>query len=178
MMQRPLPDEYPEFFAGYVDRVPEVDIIAALRGQIDVVRRVAASVAPERETYAYAPGKWTIRQVAGHIGDGERVFSFRALCFSRADGTPLPGFDENAYVEHAGFRDIPLADLVEEFALLRSANLKMFEALRDAHWSATGTANGKTVSVRALAYVMAGHVRHHLAVLRDRYAIDAIAPTQ
>ncbi len=104
------------------------------------------------------------------------MFGFRALCFSRADATPLPGFDENAYVEHAPFRDIPLADLVEEFALQRSANLKMLAALRDDQWSAVGTANGRTVTVRALAYIMAGHVRHHLAVLHERYAVDAGAP--
>ena len=170
-MNRPLPNEYPPFFAGYVERVPEVDIVAALRGQVDVVRRVAASIAPDRETYAYAPGKWSIRQVAGHIGDGERVFGFRALCFSRADRNPLPAFDENAYVAHARFHDIPLSDLVDEFALLRSANVKMLAGLRDEQWSEVGTASGKPISVRALAYVMAGHVRHHLAVLQERYAV-------
>ena len=171
MMMRPLPGEYPPFFAGYIDRVQEADVVGVLRAQVDVLRQLPAVVPPERETYAYAPGKWTIRQLAGHLGDGERVFSFRALCFARADETPLPGFDENAYVAHSRFNDTRLSELVEELVLLRSANLRMFGALSDAQWSATGVANGKSISVKALAYVMAGHVRHHLAMLRDRYAV-------
>ena len=170
-MTRPLPDEYPSFFAGYVDRVPEVDVAGALRAQIGVLGELAAAVSPEREAYAYAAGKWTIRQVVGHLGDAERVFSYRALCFARADRTPLPGFDENAYVDHARFNDTRLSDLVEELVLLRSANLKMLGALDEGQWSATGTANGRAMSVRALAYVMTGHVRHHLVVLRDKYAV-------
>lgn len=95
-MQRPRADEYPPSFAGYVDLVPEEDIVGALRAQVEVVRQFAAGIPPERETHAYAPGKWTIRQVAGHLGDGERAFGFRALCFSRGERAPLPGFDENA----------------------------------------------------------------------------------
>lgn len=170
-MTRPLPDEYPPFFAGYIDRVREVDVVGALRAQIGVLGALAAAVSPERETYAYAAGKWTMRQVVGHLGDAERVFSYRALCFARGDRTPLPGFDENAYVDHARFNDARLSDLVEELVLLRSANLKMLGALDEGQWSATGTANGRAMSVRALAYVMTGHVRHHLMVLRDRYAV-------
>ena len=170
-MTRPLPDEYPPFFAGYVSRVPEVDVVGALRAQMDDLRGLTAAVSPERETYAYAAGKWTICQVVGHLGDAERVFSFRALCFARGDRTPLPGFDEDAYVDHARFNDTRLSDLVEELVWLRSANLKMLGALDEGQWAATGTANGRSMSVRALAYVMAGHVRHHRLVLRDRYAV-------
>ncbi len=170
-MTRPVPDEYPPIFSGYVERVPEVDVVGALRAQIDLLRDLAAAVSPDRETYAYAAGKWTIRQVVGHLGDAERVFSYRALCFARGDRTPLPGFDENAYVDHARFNDTPLSDLVDELVWLRSANLKMLGALGEDQWSATGTANGRAMSVRALAYVMAGHVRHHFVVLRDKYAV-------
>jgi hypothetical protein len=171
MLKRPLPSEYPPPFAGYVDHVPEVDVVGALGAQVDVLRQLAAVISPERETYAYAPDKWTIRQLVGHLGDVERVFSFRALCFARSDQTPLPGFDENAYVENSRFNDTRLGDLIEEFVLLRSSNLKMFTSLSEAQWSATGVANGKSISVRALAYVMVGHVRHHVAMLRDRYGV-------
>ncbi len=171
MLKRPLPSEYPPFFAGYIDRVPEADVVGALGAQIEVLKQLAAVISPEKETYAYAPGKWTIRQVVGHLGDVERVFSFRALCFARSDQTPLPGFDENAYVEHSRFNDIRLGELIEELVLLRSSNLKMLTSLSEAQWSATGVANGKSISVRALAYVMVGHVRHHVAMLRDRYGV-------
>ncbi len=171
MSKRPLPTEYPASFAGYVDLVPEADVVGALGAQVEVLRQLAAAISPERETYAYAPGKWTIRQVVGHLGDVERVFSFRALCFARSDQTPLPGFDENAYVEHSRFNDTRLGELIEELVLLRSSNLKMLTSLSEAQWSATGVANGKSISVRALAYVMVGHVRHHVAMLRDRYGV-------
>lgn len=170
-MKRPIANEYPPFFAGYIARVPETDIVSALRGQVAAIREVAAHITPEQESHAYAPGKWSIRQVAGHLNDGERVFSFRAMCFGRLDSTPLPGFDENAYVNRSRFTHIPLADHVEEFAAMRAANVRMFTSFEEPQWSATGIANGKVISVRALAYVMVGHVRHHLEILRDRYGV-------
>ena len=173
-MQRPIPNEYPSFYASYIERVPETDIVAALRSQIEVIRSVAAGISSEQEQFAYAPGKWSIRQVAGHLGDGERVFSYRALRFSRMDQTPLPGFDENKFVDHSRFNDTPLVDLVEELAAMRAANVKMFASLDEHRWSATGVANGNLISVRALAYIMVGHVRHHLVVLRDRYAVESV----
>ena len=168
---RPDPSEYPPYAQQYVMQVTDGDLLAALDGQRDQLRTAAVPVSPDREHFAYAAGKWTMRQVVGHLGDAERVFSYRALCFARGDRTPLPGFDENAYVDHARFNDARLSDLVEELVLLRSANLKMLGALDEGQWSATGTANGRAMSVRALAYVMTGHVRHHLMVLRDRYAV-------
>ena len=174
-MMRPYASEYPSSCAGYIDLVPEDDVLPVLRGQIESARQFAASVPQDRETYAYAPGKWTIRQVAGHLGDGERAFSFRAFCFSRADQNPLPGFEEDAYVEQSNFNGRRLADLVEEFALLRSANLRMLSALRDDQWARSGVANGSSITVRALAFGMAGHVRHHFKTLRDRYAVKVRA---
>jgi len=168
---RPRDDEYAPFYNTYVKLVPEDDVLPAFREQVAVIRKLGATVPAARETHAYAPGKWTVRQVIGHVIDAERVFSYRALCFSRSDVTPLPAFDENAYVDHAGFNDVPLADLVEEFVLLRSANVKMFESLGADQWTASGIANRNAISVRALAYVMTGHVRHHLNMLRDHYAL-------
>lgn len=170
-MTRPAEDEYAPFYRGYVTLVPESNVIDVLREQTSVVRNVGVSVPRETERFAYAPGKWTIRQVLGHVGDAERVFGFRAFCFSRGEPSALPGFDENSYVDRSRFDEVPCADLVEEFVALRTANLRMLGALHADQWTLHGVANGARVSVRALAYVMAGHVRHHLRVLEDRYAV-------
>ena len=116
--------------SGYVGLVPEEDVLPALREQAGIMRALAARVPADKETWAYGPDKWTVRQVIGHLNDAERVFSYRALCFSRAEQNHLPAFDENTYVANAAFNDVPLADLAEEFALLRSANVKLFEGLR------------------------------------------------
>ena len=170
-MMRPNDDEYATPFGKYVGLVPESDVVAVLADQLLEFRRLIPAVTPENETYAYAPGKWTIREVAGHVGDGERVFGFRAFSFSRADPNPLPGFEENDYVAQARFNDLPLADLIAEFAALREANLSMLRGLRDSQWAHVGIANAHPITVRALAFVMAGHVRHHLGLLHDRYGV-------
>ncbi len=169
--RRPNPDEYAPFYAGYIGRVPEAEILPVLAAQLETLRRLPALVSPARESFAYAPGKWSIRQLVGHLGDGERVFGFRAFAFSHGDATPLPGFDENAYVSAARSHVTPLTDLVDELVFLREANLRMLRALDDATWTARGLANGHAISVRALAFIMAGHVRHHLDTLRTRYDV-------
>lgn len=171
MTSRPQAGEYAPFFQGYVSLVPETDVLSVLDSQSEILRGLKAVVTPDQEMFAYAPGKWTIRQVLGHIGDGERVFGFRAFSFSRSDKTELPGFDENRYVEKSRFNEIPLADLLDDFAAMRQANLRMLRSLGAEQWDVVGTANGNQVTVRALAFIMAGHVRHHLGVLRERYAI-------
>ena len=168
----PGTDEYPAAFHGYVTLVPETDVLAALEAQLGEVRRLAALVPPGRESFAYAPGKWSIRQILGHLGDGERVFGFRAFTFGRGDRAALPGFDENAYVASARSAEIPLRDLVDEFGYLREGNLRMLRGLAPGQWSNSGTANDNAITVRALIYAMAGHVRHHLGVLKERYGVD------
>jgi hypothetical protein len=168
---RPYGSEYADAYRGYVDLVPETDVLSVLAGQSEELRQLASRVPRDRERFAYAPGKWTMRQVLGHLGDGERVFGYRALCFSRGDRTPLPGFDENAYVERSRSADVPLRDLVEEFACLRGANLRMLQALDEEAWREVGIANELPISVRAIAFIMVGHVRHHMGVLSSRYGI-------
>lgn len=167
---RPAADEYAPFFAGYVARVPETAIFDVLAAQPAELAARIATVATADESFAYAPGKWTLRQLFGHLVDGERVFGYRALCISRRDPTPLPGFDENAFVERAPSPQVALADHVREFALLREANRMMLLRLDADAFAARGTASGRPITVRALAWIMAGHVRHHLAVLDERYA--------
>jgi DinB superfamily len=168
---RPEATEFAPFYAGYVGRVTEEDILSVLQQQKDEVRALAGSLPAAKESFRYAEGKWSIREVFGHLIDGERVFGYRAFCFSRGEQAALPGFDENQYVAAAGADRIPLAELGEEFAAVRAANLAFLRRLSAAESARLGTASGKPVSVRALAYIMAGHPRHHLAVLRERYGV-------
>ncbi len=171
MPSLPAATEYAPFYAGYVDRVADGDILETLATQPTEVRRFAASVPAEREGHRYAPGKWSVREVLGHLGDGERVFGYRALRFARGDETPVPGFDENVYIARSGYDGWPLAELVAAWAAQRESNLAVFRHLDDDAWLRMGTANGQPVSVRALAYLLAGHVAHHLTILRERYEV-------
>ena len=170
VMDRPSAAEFASFYAGYVSLVPEADIMSVLEGQADDVRLQTRAFIPKREEFRYAPGKWSVRQVLGHVTDAERVFGFRAFCFSRGDENALPGFEQDDYVARASFDRCSLADLVQEFGQVRKANLIVLRRLDDAPWRRMGTASGHPVSVRALAYIMAGHVRHHLHILSTRYA--------
>lgn len=170
-MARPESNEHPPEFSRYISLLPDGNIVDALRAQIDELAEVAARVPPDRETFAYAPDKWSVRQVFGHLCDGERVFSYRALCISRGETASLPGFDENVYVARAMSPSRRLSDLAEELTLVRRANVHMFESLDPTAWAQMGNANGSLISVNAIAWGMAGHTRHHLNVLRDRYGI-------
>jgi hypothetical protein len=168
----PAPSEYAEPYRRYVERVTEANILTVLGEQIGVLLRIADKLTPEREVYRYAPGKWSIRQMVGHLIDSERVFACRAYCFSRGETAPMPSFDENLYAEHARSHERSLHELMHEFTLLRAANILHFRTLSAADWGKVGTASGYPVTVRALAYIMAGHVRHHLGVLKERYGVE------
>ena len=170
-MSRPTDSEYAPYFQSYVAHVTEEDIPPVLRSQIDALELLFDRTKPEQETYRYAEGKWSIREVAGHLIDGERMFGYRALCVARGDTQNLPGFDENEYMISAPFDRIELEDLLSEFRLVRLSNIAMLRNLDETGWTRMGMANGAPVSVRALAYIMVGHVRHHMGVLRDRYQI-------
>jgi len=170
-MQRPTETEYPQYFGRYVTLVPEDDILAVLELQVEETRRLLEAVPAGKEAYRYAEGKWSIRQVLGHLVDAERVFGYRAFCFSRGEQAALPSFDENQYVAAARSDGVRLRDLVEELAVVRQANLVFLRRLDAREWAQVGTASGKPVSVRALAWVMAGHPRHHVQILRERYGV-------
>jgi hypothetical protein len=170
-MNRPSETEYAPFYAGYVSLVPEADVLGALEAQAEELGRLAASVPAEKERHRYAEGKWSVREVIDHLTDAERVFGYRAFCLSRGEQAALPSFDENAYVAAARSDGVPLRELVEELVLVRRSNLALLRRLTEAEWGRVGTASGKPVSVRALAFIMAGHPRHHLQVLRERYGI-------
>lgn len=169
---RPKADEHSPYYARYIDRVPDGDLIALLRDQLMDTVALLRRVPTDREDFAYAEGKWTIKEVVGHIIDVERVMSYRALTFARNDATPLPGFDENAWVPAGNFGARTLTDLVEELQLVRAATVHFAKNLDAAMLARRGLANGQGVSVRALLYIIAGHERHHLALFRERYSLQ------
>ncbi len=171
MPQYPEKNEYAEFYETYVSLVGETDVVSALQNQTNDLRELLANVSAETGNFRYAEGKWSVKELLGHIIDGERVFSYRALRISRGDVTPLAGFEENSYVANSNFSNSNLADLIEEFSSLRASNVLLFKNLTDQAWLRTGTASDATVSVRALAYIMVGHVRHHTNILRERYLV-------
>lgn len=162
-------------FERYVSLVPEDDALPVLARQPAQVRAAMEKVSGERAGYRYGPNKWSIREVVGHFTDAERVFGFRALTFARGDKAPLPSFEENDYAAIAGHDRYALPDLVAEFEALRLSNISMLAHLDPAAIARIGTANGSPVSVRALAFIMAGHVRHHLGVLAAKYGVEVPA---
>ncbi|HMK38690.1 MAG TPA: DinB family protein [Bacteroidota bacterium] len=171
MTSRPADAEFAPYFSRYISLVSENDVFAVLGNQPAELARLASRVAPDRERFRYAAGKWTIREVFGHLTDVERVFSYRAFCISRGEKAPLPSFDENDYVAHSRYNDHGLGDLLSEFTAVREASLMFLRRAENDAWERLGTAGDHPTSVRAMAYIMAGHVRHHIAVLRDRYGI-------
>ncbi len=165
----PKAEEYAEYYRGYVLRVPDGDIRTTLARNLEQSLRLFGEIPATREDFAYAPGKWTVREVVGHLTDSERVFAYRALRFGRGDRTPLPGFEPNDYVRDGGFRNRALADLAAEFEHLRRANLLLFRGFTGDSLRRGGVASGSAVTVRALLWILAGHELHHTDVLRERY---------
>jgi DinB family protein len=175
-MNRPLESEYAPYYQAYVAHVSEEEILPVLRSQLDALDVLLNRVTPERETYRYADGKWSIREIVGHLIDGERVFGYRAFCIARGENQDLPGFEQDDYIAAAHYDSIDLEDLLSELRLLRLANLAFMRNLDESEWAKVGTANTNQVSVRAIAFIMAGHLRHHMSVLRERYLPDLGEP--
>ena len=166
----PAPHEYAEFYAGYIQRAQaRGDVFAALSQQIEDLHTALGSLTDEQALFRDAPGEWSIKEVIGHLNDGERVFSYRLLRISRNDATPLPGFEQNDFVREAGFDAHPFKDILQEFEYLRRANLLAIRNLTDEALLRLGTASGYPVSARALIHIMVGHVDHHLASLHEKY---------
>lgn len=168
-MNRPEKNEYNEYYERYVSLVDETDIVGAFEKQLGEMNELFSSISEEKSLFAYDKGKWTIKEVIGHLIDGERIFGYRALRISRGDETPIEGFEQDGYVENASFNDYEFSDLVKEFELVRKSSISFFKHLKETDWTRTGTASDNPVSVRALAYIMVGHVTHHAKILRERY---------
>jgi hypothetical protein len=173
MIAHPTENEYAPYYGKYVSLITESDLLPVLHAQVDELKRIAAAVSPDREQYRYAPGKWSIREVAGHVIDGERVFGYRAFALSRGEIAPLPSFDENQYVARSRYNEYILSDLCDEFAAIRRSNIAYLERLDDDELKRMGTVSGKQASARAVVYIMAGHVRHHLNGLLSSYGLSA-----
>jgi hypothetical protein len=168
-VDRPGENESSSYYTRYIQLVPDGDIFEVLAHQGDTLRALLANLPAQQADFRPGPAEWSIKEVVGHINDAERVFAYRALRFSRADQTPLPGFEQDDYVRAANFAERTLSDLLEEFELLRRANLLAFNRLSSEASQRLGTASGYTFSVRALIYIMAGHVEHHMESLRQDY---------
>lgn len=166
---RPAADEYLAYYGKYIALVPDGDLLAQLQHQNAVTTALLNGLTPAQGEFAYAPGKWTVKEVIGHLIDAERIFSYRALRFARADETPLATFDENMYVPNGKFGLRTLADLADEFQCVRGASIHLARHLDAVALSRRGPASGNPVSVRALLYIIAGHELHHVALLRERY---------
>ena len=169
VLTRPDASEYAEYYERYVGKITGTDIIEILKQQHAEIQALIASVPAEKENFRYAEGKWSIRELVGHVLDGERVFAYRALVFARNDQTPLPGFEQDFWVTHSNHGNVPLAELAAELSSVRQSTIDLFRHLAPDAWTNRGVANNKEMSVRAAAYVIAGHAAHHLDVLKSRY---------
>jgi len=169
MIYRPLPDEYSAYAETYVSNVPQgADVMELLEELQTSTYNLFSNMAEEKAAYAYAEGKWTIKQVLGHMIDTERVFAFRALCFSREQAT-LPGFDQDIYVNNTDFNARAIQSLAAEFRATRESSLYLFGSFSEAQLNRAGVANDNLVSVKALVYITAGHELHHLKILKEKY---------
>lgn len=168
-MQRPEKNEYDPYYGRYIGLVEEEDIVDRLERQKKEITDTFGGFGEDKGTYRYADDKWSIKEVLSHIIDGERMFAYRVLRISRGDTTPIEGFEQDGYIENSYANERSFTDLIDEFEKLRDANLLLFRNLKDVDWLRVGTASEKQISVRALAYIMAGHIQHHFNILAERY---------
>ena len=168
-MGRPQPSEYDPYYERYISLVENDEIIGTLGAQPTKLQDLLTALPEEKGDFRYAEGKWSIKDLLGHLIDGERMFAYRLFRISRGDQTPIEGFEQDGYIENAHSGSRSFGDLLEEFTLLRRSTMILIKNLTDEDWGRLGTANNVSVSVRALIYIMAGHIEHHLAILKERY---------
>jgi len=170
-MTRPQPNEAASYYSKYIDLVTSDDIVPAIESQLGETLQLLQGISEEQSLKSYAPGKWTIREVLNHVNDGERVFLYRAFWFARGFQDPLPSFEQDLAVQAAQANQTSWADLVEEFRTVRLGTISFFKSLSQDAWMRTGVASDNPFTVRALAYIIAGHVAHHTQVLKEKYGI-------
>jgi hypothetical protein len=170
-MERPAPDEYIPYYGKYISLVPEGDVLQVAEEQVGEVRAFVETVPEDMEGYRYAPGKWSVREVLGHLVDVERVLSYRAFAIARGETQALPGFEPDDYAAASEANRSSLQYLAEELEHVRLGNVAFLRRLSEEAWRRVGTASGDRISVRALAYILTGHVRYHLGHLRERYGL-------
>lgn len=167
--ERPRPGTYPEYTIAYISKVPDGDIVATMRDNLESLSGLYGNLPEAKAAYRYAPGKWSVKEVLGHVVDTERVFAYRALRVARGDATPLPGFDENRFAAAAGHDARPMRAIVDEYRHVRLATLDLFESFDAAAWSREGRASDNPISVTALAWLICGHELHHAGVVKAKY---------
>ena len=175
---RPADTDLPSFFHGYVAKAHGTDILEAMRLAGDKLHTVLHNLPADQEDHRYAAGKWTIKEVVQHVIDGERIFAYRALRFARNDSNALPGFEENDYVPEAITGRRTLKDLLEEHDLVRSSSIALFRSFPLEALNRAGTANGRSITVRAIGWVIAGHANHHSVILAERYRLGSVPSPQ
>ncbi len=168
-LEPPAPSEYHEYYARYISLTPPGDLSAVLRRQAEEVVRTFGGLTAEQGRFAYAPGKWSVAEVLGHLADAERIFTFRATHVARGDANPLPGMEQDEWMRGAGFEGRAIADLLREWLAVRAGTIAVAEGLPADAPTRTGTASGRTFSARALLYISPGHTEYHLAIHRERY---------
>jgi uncharacterized damage-inducible protein DinB len=166
---KPEANEFARYYSKYISLVRDGDVVSTLRQQLDNSLSLLRGIPEDKANSRYAPEKWSVKEVVGHVLDTERIFGYRALRFARNDQTPLNGFEQDDYVRAGNFGRIRLSDLADEFQNVRQANIHLFRSLDDAAWLRRGAANENEVSVRALAYIIAGHELHHMGILKSKY---------
>jgi len=170
-MGRPLTGDYVPFHETYISKVGDGNIVDILQNQQESTCQFLKAIPEDKAGYAYADGKWTVKQCIGHMTDTERVMAYRAMRFARNDDTELPGFDQDEYVANSRHNEFELADLIEEFRLTRMANLYFYKSLNAEEKQRFGLASGNRVTVNALLYIIAGHELHHLQIFKERYLL-------
>lgn len=174
IITRPEADETAASYHGYIARVPDENVGAQLVDQLHELEQLFDTVTDDAALHRYAPGKWSIKEILGHLTDTERIFGYRLLRISRGDPTALPGFDEKAYVPAGQFDDRPLPTLLAELRAVRLSTAALVQGVPEADWIRMGEANGSSISARALAYIIVGHMAHHMEVMRERYGLGVV----
>lgn len=169
LVGRPEPGEYAPFYERYIALVTGADILVTLESQRRQMLLLLSGRDEADGNFRYAPDKWSAKEVLGHVCDGERIFAYRALRISRGDRTPMEGFEQDDYVRNGPFAQLPIAELIEDYIAVRRATLTLFRNLNEAAWTLRGLANKNEVSVRGLAYIIAGHELHHRRILEEKY---------
>ena len=168
---RPEPTELAEYQQVYLATISGDDILSILEQQIQAMSASFRAIDEAKGNYRYAPGKWSVKEVIGHVSDTERVFAYRALTFARNDSAALPGFDQDPWVDQAHHGESPLLEIVSEFEAVRRSTIHLLRQLKPEAWMRWGTANNRRITVRAQAFVMAGHAQHHFEILKSRYGL-------
>lgn len=170
VLRRPTPDEYNEYYSGYVNCVPEGELFEMLESQIEYFQSALGEISDEEASKVHEPYSWTIKQVVGHLIDAEKLFGWRAHRFGCGDETPLPGMDQNPYIDAIDYSKTAVSQLADELEHTRRSNLGLLRRLSIDAWDRVGTADGNPITVRALAYILVGHINHHMRIVEKRVA--------